>query len=699
MNYDLNALFRSAAPAPAVPKRIPYTLEGIGGTRIDEFYWMRDETDPDVKAYLLAENDFYQRVTSPLAPLKDRIFEEIRSKVKETDLSIPVPKGPYEYYGRTVEGLQYPIHCRRPRGGTEEEILLDENVIAGTSEYLAFGTSSVSPDHRQLAYSVDFDGSESFELRVGRIGDDLESYTLIPNTYYGLVWSEDSSCVLYTRADESMRPFQVWRHVLGTESDSDVLVFQEDDERFFVDVSKTSDDRFLVIDVQSKTTTEQWTIPALSPFDPPTLFVGRETGIEYSLDHHDLGYFVVTNFGRTDFRLVSFPDDARGANKSEWSDFITFAEDERLEGIELFRSHLVILLRREGLLELRLQRLADGVTKVIEQPDALATIWPSANAEFDTDVFRYEYTSFTRPHGVYELSLADYSTRLLKEQEVVGGYQPADYVANRIWADGVDGTRIPVSIVHRADLDLAVPRPTLLYGYGSYEHAIDPSFSVARLSLLDRGFIYAVAHVRGGGELGRNWYENGKLGYKVNTFTDFISAARLLIERSLTTPELLAARGGSAGGLLMGAIATMAPEVFRLIIAEVPFVDCLTTISDPELPLTVTEWEEWGNPLEDREIYDLMASYSPYDNLRASVTYPAFYLTAGLNDPRVSYWEPAKFAAKLRQLSPATQLVLHTELGAGHMGPSGRYDAWRDEANVLAFLVTALSGPIDPTTA
>lgn len=416
----------------------------------------------------------------------------------------------------------------------------------------------------------------------------------------------------------------------------------------------------------------------------------RRDGVEYSIDTHEEATFMVTNRDRVDFSvLISDERNPYAPDKDlTWENYIELSDHDKVEGIEIFKTHVAVLLRSDAHLSIKLVSVADRAVHEIPTPDPLGTLWPGVNAEYDTEFFRYGFTSFTTPTSIFEISLKDYSVSLIKAQPVLGGFSSENYSSERLWATSHDGVRVPISLVHRVDLDLSEPKPTLLYGYGSYEHSIDPTFSVSRLSLLDRGFIFAVAHVRGGGELGRKWYEDGKLEKKSNTFHDFVACATHLIAEGYTAPDCLVARGGSAGGLLMGAVLNLRPDLFKGVIAEVPFVDCLTTISDPDLPLTVTEWEEWGNPLESREIYETMLSYSPYDNYRDQGVYPFLYVSTGLNDPRVSYWEPLKWVAKIRSVTPKAPTVLKVEMGAGHMGPTGRYDAWRDESSVLAFVVS-----------
>ncbi len=681
---------------PVPPKKVPTELKGLGGVRRDDFYWMRDRDDVDTLSYIEAENAYFSEIYSHVEKTSEQIFNEIKTKVLETDMSVPAAKGAFEYYGRTEEGKQYPIHCRRPRGSEndlQEQIILDENVLAEGHDYMGLGTSVVSPNHGLVAYSLDFDGSETFELKIANITNAYEPFDAVDDIYYGVVWSEDSNYLFYVRTDESMRPYQVFVHKVGTDQLEDELVYEELDERFFVDLGKTSDERFIVIDCQSKKTTEQLLIPSRAPLSPPKVFLSRQEGTEYSLDTHENATYLVTNAYRQDFSVVfsETSDPYNDTGNVTWENLLDLSELDKVEGIEIFKSHIVVLLRCEAQLVIRLVNVKDLSQYQIPTPDSLGTIWPANNAEYDTEVFRYGYTSFATPTSIFEISFSNYSISLLKTQPVLGDFDPNNYVSERIWARSHDETLVPISLVRRKDLETSSPRPTLLYGYGSYEHSIDPTFSVSRLSLLDRGFIFAIAHVRGGGELGRHWYEDGKLLKKTNTFYDFIACASHLISIGYTAKDLLVARGASAGGLLMGSVLNLRPDLFRAIVAEVPFVDCLNTISDPELPLTVTEWEEWGNPLTDRDIYDIISSYSPYDNYIDQGIYPFLYVSAGLNDPRVSYWEPLKWVAKIRTTTPTAPTVLKIEMGAGHMGPTGRYDSWRDESSVLAFIVHSVN--------
>jgi oligopeptidase B len=690
----------------AAPRR-PSVLRAHGDERVDDWYWLRDRDDPEVVAYLEAENEYTRAAMAHTEALQQQVFEEIKSRVQETDASAPVRKGPYEYFSRTIEGKQYGIHCRRPAGtpglpdpfappGTPpgEEVLLDENVLAEGHEYFAVGGFSVSPDYTRLAYSVDVTGGERYELRFRDLttGEDLPD--VVHDVYYGLAWANDNRTCFYTRPDAAMRPWQIWRHLLGTPADDDVLVQQEDDDRFYVSVGRTRTGSYVVIALGSKITTEVWFVPADDPETAPRVVEPRRQGVEYDVEHHHSEehgdrFFVLTNDGGAEnFKLMVAPVDRPG--RDQWREVVLHRGDVRLEDVDAFADHLVLSERAEGLERIVVRRLADDDTHVIAMPDPVYSAGVGANPEFETSTLRFAYTSLVAPMSSYEYDF-ERRERTLVKQQLVPGYEPARYESHRLWATAPDGVRVPVSVVHRRGLEHDGSAPAVLYGYGSYEISIDPSFSSARVSLLDRGAVFAIAHIRGGGELGRRWYEDGKLEHKPNTFTDFIACAEHLVAERYTSPARLAARGGSAGGLLMGAVANLRPDLFRVIVAEVPFVDVVTTILDESLPLTVTEWEEWGNPVTDPEIYKVMKSYSPYDNVEAK-EYPAMLVTSGLNDPRVQYWEPAKWVAKLRATKTDDHtLLLKTEMGAGHAGPSGRYDAWRDEALVLAFILDQLA--------
>ena len=687
----------AARATPPSARRVRHVMRAHGDERGDDWYWLRDRDNPDVIAYLETENAYADAMLAPLLPLRDRIFEEIKARVQETDETAPVAEGAWEYTSRTREGSQYAIHCRRPRGSGPEtaSVVLDENALAEGHDYFSLGGFEVTPDHAVLAYSVDFNGGERYVLRFRDLttGDDLDD--VVENVTYGLAWANDARTCFYVRPDDAMRPHEVWRHVLGTPASDDVLVLSEDDERFYMGVERTRSGRFVLIDVSSKLTSEVWFVPTDAPQTEPRVVAPRDHGHEYVVEHHwsakEAGdrFLIVTNQGgrARNFELVTAP--AADPGREQWTPLVPHREDVKIDAVNAFADYFVVSERTNGLERLCVLPVDDGETHEIAMSDPVYSVWVGPNPEFDTSTLRYGYTSLVAPVTDIDYDMSIRRAEIVKVQPVLGGYDPSQYVSARLWAPASDGTQIPVSVVHRRDTPIDCSAPAVLYGYGSYELSTDPSFRASRLSLLDRGFVFAIAHVRGGGEMGRAWYEAGRLEHKVNTFTDFVACAEHLISNDYTSAARLAARGGSAGGLLMGAVANLRPDLFAAIVAEVPFVDVVTTMLDPTLPLTVTEREEWGDPREPGA-YARMKAYSPYDNVRAA-DYPALLVTAGLNDPRVQYWEPAKWVAKLRRLSTSGKpIYLRTEMGAGHGGPSGRYDAWRDEAIVLAFICDAV---------
>lgn len=698
----------TSRPTPPVPARRPVELEAHGDVRIDDWYWLADKEDPAVIEHLVAENTYTEAVTAATADLRDQLFKEMVARIEETDLSVPARKGQWLYYSRTVEGSSYGIHCRRPAGtGDEaegdEEVILDENILAEGHDYFAIGNLAISPDHRWLAYSTDTSGGERYTMRFRDLDNGDESTESLGDTSYGVAWANDNATVFFVRVDEAMRPHQLWRHQVGTDPSGDVLVYEESDERYYLGVGRTKDDRYILCGLDSKVTSEVRVLSADDPGGQFTIIEPRRQGIEYSVDHDrgdpDKGrqgrFLIVTNDGAEDFRLMAAPDDAPG--RASWTEVIPAREGIRLDAVDPFANHLVVYEREDGETRIRVIDAVTGVSTPVDQPETPSTVWGGANPEYDSTTLRYEYTSLVTPRSVFDLDLETGQLELRKRQPVLGDFDPNRYTTERRWARAEDGTRVPISLVYRTDLVAAgAGAPCLLYGYGSYEASMDPTFSSLRLSLLDRGFVFAIAHVRGGGEMGRRWYEDGKFLSKPNTFSDFVACARTLVDEGWTSPDRLVARGGSAGGLLMGAVANLAPDLFRAIVAEVPFVDCLTTILDDTLPLTVLEWEEWGNPVEDPEVYAVMKAYSPYDNVRSvdqdgeAVRYPDILATSGLSDPRVGFWEPAKWVAKLRTANPENRVLLKTEMEAGHGGPSGRYDAWKDEAFVYAFILETL---------
>jgi oligopeptidase B len=700
----------AAHPAsPPVAERRPVTLEAHGDVRTDDWFWLRDKDDPAVIAHLEAENAWTEAAMAGTRPLQEALYAEMVARIEETDLSVPVRKGSWLYYSRTVEGSSYGIHCRRAVDGPEdaEVVLLDENVLAEGHDYFSLGNFSISPDHRWLVYSTDTTGGERFTMRFRDLSRGTEADESIADTSYGAAWANDNATVFYVRVDEAMRPFQLWRHRVGTDPAADVLVIEEPDDHYYLGVGRTKDDRYVLCGLDSKVTSEVRVLDADDPEGAFRVIEPRRQGIEYGVDH-DRGdpatgrlprFLIVTNDGAEDFRLMEAPEGAPG--REHWTEVLPAREGVRLDAVDPFAEYLAVYEREDGGTRMRVIEHVTGVSTPVVQPESPSTVWGEANPEYDATVLRYGYTSLATPRSVYDLDLETGELTLRKRQPVLGGFEPARYRTERQWATAGDGTRVPISLVYRPDLvgdpsEGGGGAPCLLYGYGSYEASMDPAFSSLRLSLLDRGFVFAIAHIRGGGEMGRHWYEEGKFEAKPNTFSDFVACAHHLVAAGWTSADRLVARGGSAGGLLMGAVANLAPELFRAVVAEVPFVDCLTTILDETLPLTGLEWEEWGNPVEDLAIYEVMKAYSPYDNVAATgadgspIRYPDILATGGLSDPRVGFWEPAKWVAKLRAANPENRVLLKMEMGAGHGGPSGRYDAWKDEAFVYAFILDAL---------
>ena len=695
--------------APTAERR-PVTTVLHAETRTDDYSWLRVKSDPAVIAHLEAENEFTAAVMQRLQPLKDLLFEEMRARILETDLSVPTTKGPYAYFSRTAEGSQYAIHCRRPAivaydaQAQTEQLLLDENKLAEGHDFFALGTFEVSPDHRLLAYAFDREGDEVYALRVRDLatGRDLEE--VITGTAAGVAWSADASTLFYTVLDDAMRPWQLYRHVLGTSPGTDVLVHQETDERFYSGVSMSTTDELIVLTIGSQVTTEIHILRADDPAGAFRCVATRRQDIEYSVDHHrsvdgSERLFIITNDGALNFRLCVAPVDSSDpaswhAAAPEWEPDAEIggasSTRPKLDAIDVFRSHLVLYERADGLERIRVIELDElgglGEERVLAHDEPVHSVWGLGNAEFDSTSVRFGYTSLTTPTTIYDEDLRTAERTMRKRQPVLGPFDPTDYVSTREWAVAGDGARIPISVVRRRDTPLDGTAPGLLYGYGSYEISIDPTFSSLRLSLLDRGLVFAIAHIRGGGEMGRQWYLDGKFLNKRNTFTDFIACAEHLVQSKVVDSRRLVARGGSAGGLLMGAVSNLRPDLFAAIVAEVPFVDVVNTMLDDTLPLTAIEGEEWGNPA-DPEFFAYMQSYSPYENVRRA-PYPRILVTAGLNDPRVSYWEPAKWVQRLRaSTTSGREILLKTEMGAGHGGPSGRYDAWRDEAFVQSFIL------------
>jgi oligopeptidase B len=681
---------------PPVAKKVPTERVHHGDTVVDEYAWLHDKDDPDTIAYLKAENEYTELATAHLAGVRELIFNEIKQRTQETDLTVPLRKAAYWYYTRTVEGQQYPLYCRRairpgevdppiPADGRPlegEEVMLDGNALAEGRDFFSIGTLTISPDGRLLAYAVDFAGDERFTLHIKDVTTGEVFADEIPNVFYGSAWALDGTTVFYVTVDNAWRPYRVWRHRVGTPHTDDQIVYEETDERFWVDISLSRSEKFVIINTHSKMTSETLLIPADAPQSTPRVVAPRRQGVEYTVEHHGHRLLILHNDGAEDFALAYTSVDTPG----EWVELLAHTPGTRLESVDAFSQHLVVSLRRDGLTGVRVLSLATDADYDISFPEPIYSVGPSLNLEYDTSVIRLEYTSLVTPESIYDFNLDTREMVLRKQKPVLGGFDPNGYEQHREWALADDGTRIPISLLCRRGTPRDGSAPCVLYGYGSYESSMDPWFSIPRLSLVDRGVIFAVAHVRGGGEMGRRWYDEGKLLAKRNTFTDFVASARHLAAAGWTSPQRLVARGASAGGLLMGAVTNLAPDAFTGIVAQVPFVDALTTILNPSLPLTVTEWEEWGNPLEHREVYEYMKSYTPYENVTAR-QYPAILAVSSLNDTRVLFHEPAKWIARLRSLAPDGLYLLRTEMGAGHAGPSGRYDAWREEAFISAWIL------------
>jgi oligopeptidase B len=702
---------------PPVAERRPVTSEHHGRTRVDDYEWLRAKGAPQVTAHLEAENAYTQERTAHLAELRRTIFEEIKARTRETDLSVPTRSRGHWYYGRSFEGREYGASCRVPVAGPDdwtppspaedcapdepalpgEELVLDLDALAEGYEFFSLGGSSISPDSTLLAYSTDVVGDERYTIRVLDLATREHRDDEIVGVIGGGTWDREGEHLYYTTVDDSWRSDKVWRHRLGTRQEDDVLVHHEQDGRFFVGVGRSRSDRFMIVAAGSKITSEYRVLDADAPEKGFQVFSERREGLEYSLDHAVLGgedvFLVLHNDAGPDFELATAP--VQPTPPEGWTPLVRHDPAVRLEDVDAFAGHLVLHQRSEGLTQLRILELGpDGVVEdyLVEFDHEVYTVGSGGNPSFAQPTVRLGYTTMAVPSSVYDYDVRTRELTLLRQAPVLGGYDPADYEEHRLWATAEDGERVPISIVSRIgsredDGGGSRPVPTLLYGYGAYEASIDPYFSIARLSLLDRGAAFAIAHVRGGGEMGRRWYDEGKLSRKQHSFSDFVACARHLVETGWSTPATLVAEGASAGGLLMGAVANQAPELFGGIVAGVPFVDNLTTMLDATLPLTVTEYDEWGNPEADPAAYDYIASYAPYDNV-AAVTYPPILAETSLNDTRVLYVEPAKWVARLRATAlNGEDVLLRTEMSAGHGGVSGRYKAWHDRAFALAWIL------------
>jgi oligopeptidase B len=667
-------------------KKIPTKLEKHGHLRVDDYYWLRDRNDPEVLAYLEAENQYSDRLMAHSKPLEEKLFEEIKARIKQTDMSVPYKRDGYFYYTRYEQGKEYPIFARKKGSlGQAEEIMLDANGLAQGHDFFSIGGWALSADQNLMAYAVDTQGRRFFTVSIKNLLTGELLPDVILNVTENLTWANDNRTLFYAKQDlKTLRAYQIYRHVLGTDPASDQLVFEEADETYVAYIYKTKSKKFLMAVSASTLSQEYRYLEADNPFGDFTIFLPRQREHEYSIDHFGDRFLIRTNDQAKNFRLMATPVDKIG--KEHWREIVPNRPDVYLGDFEIFADHLVLEERSRGLTQIRVMPWSggEGYYLTFDEPAFRANV--GVNPEFDTIVLRYEYTSMKTPLSIYDYNMVTHEKTLLKQEEVLGGFDPSNYVTERMYATAPDGAEVPLSLVYRKGIGRDGQNPLLLYGYGSYGASIDAAFSSPRLSLIDRGFIFAIAHVRGGQELERQWYEDGRLLHKKNTFTDFIACAEYLVSEKFTNRERLFAMGRSAGGLLMGAVANMRPELFKGIVAEVPFVDVVTTMLDPTIPLTTGEFDEWGDP-NRKDFYEYMLSYSPYDNVEAK-KYPNLLATGGLHDPQVQYWEPAKWVAKLRDLkTDNNRVLLKTNMEAGHGGSSGRFRRHRETAFSYVFLL------------
>jgi len=669
-----------------VAEKIEKELTLHGHTRIDPYYWLRERENPRVIEYLNAENEYKDAMLKDTENLQEKIFDEIVGRIKKDDSSVPYFDNGYYYYVRYEEGKEYAYHCRKPGSlDAEEEILLDVNAMAEGYDYYAIGGRSISPDNKLMVYGVDTVSRRKYTLFIKYLTTGELYEETIPTTAGYAAWANDNKTIFYTRKDDvTLRSNKIYKHVLGTASGSDELVYSEEDETFNTYIYRTKSDKYLVIGSTSTMSDEFRILNADSPNGEFKIFQKRERGLEYSFGHFKDRFYIVTNLDAKNFRLMNCPETATG--KSNWEEIIAHRDDVFLSDVELFGDYLVVAERKNGLKHLRVISWDTKDEHYLDFGEEVYVSGISINPEFDTKVLRYSYSSLTTPNSIFDYNMQTRKKKLMKQEEVLGGFESENYEAKRLYAKANDGTMIPMSIVYRRGLEKNGSNPCLLYAYGSYGHTIEPNFRSPQLSLLDRGFIYAIAHVRGGQINGRDWYEDGKLLKKINTFTDFNDCAEFLISENYTSAENLFAQGGSAGGLLMGAIINLQPELYKGVVAAVPFVDVVTTMLDETIPLTTGEFDEWGNP-NKKEYYKYMLSYSPYDNVEAR-DYPNLLITTGLHDSQVQYWEPAKWVARLRELkTDENLLVMHTNMDAGHGGQSGRFRPYRETALEYAFML------------
>jgi oligopeptidase B len=679
-------------PVAPVVERKPHELEAHGDVRIDDYYWLRERTNPEVLAYLEAENTYTAAVMAPTEELQAELFEELKNRIPPDDSTVPALSDGYYYYKRYEKDLEYPIHCRR-EGSLEapEEIILDVNQVAEGHDFCSVRGLAVSPDTAMLAWAVDTVGRRKYTIRVTNLSTGEAMPDVIPEVTGNLVWANDNRTLFYAKQNpETLRSYRIYRHVLGTDPSEDVLVFEESDPTFSLNVWKTRSEKYIMIQSEQTLASEFRFVDADDPTGELRMIAPRERDVEYSVSHVGDRFIIKTNLDAENFCLMEVPVAHPG--RENWHELIPGRDDVFIQGVEVFSDFMVVTERRDGLRHLRIIPFDGGEEYEIEFDEPAYVTWVDENHEFETSVLRYGYASLNTPETIFDLDLVTRERTLMKQEQIRGGFDAANYSVERLMAPARDGVEIPISLVYRTGTERDGSNPALLYAYGSYGSSMEAWFRPQVVSLLDRGFVYAIAHVRGGQELGRWWYEDGKLLKKKNTFTDFIDCGRFLVEEGYTAPERLFAMGGSAGGLLMGAVANMAPELFAGIIADVPWVDVVTTMLDNEIPLTTAEFDEWGDPRQ-REYYDYMLSYSPYDNVKAQA-YPALLVITALEDSQVQYFEPAKWVAKLRAMKiDDNPLLLKIEMAAaGHGGVSGRFNKYHETALKYAFMLEVLNG-------
>jgi len=680
---------QSDFPAPPMAAKKPQTFTEHGYQRVDDYYWLKDKTNEEVLAYLKAENDYADTVMAHTKALQQTLFDEMKARIKEEDTTVPYFDNGYYYYSRTETGKQYRIYCRKKGDlNAPEEIILDENKEAEGKDAFILAGLEVSPDNKVMAYLSNYTGSYAdFSLRFRDLatGKDMPDFV---ESAAGMAWASDNQTVFYVTPNEALRPYRLYKHKMGTKA-KDQLLYEEKDELFSIDVSRTKTGDYIFLSMGSFTSSEYRILPANQPDGAFALFAPREKDVEYYVAHHKQKFFIrVKDASSKNYKVMEAPLDGYN-NKKNWKEFIAHDPNVKIEGLDVFAGYLAMEVRSNGLQEIRIKDLATGKMQSVAFPEPVYTVYTSNNADYEATKLRYAYMSLNRPASTYDYDMTTGKSALLKQQEIPSGFNPDDYEVKRLWATSHDGVKVPMAIVYKKGLQLNGDNPTLLYSYGSYGASTDPYFNSRVFSLINRGFVYAIAQIRGGSEMGEIWYEDGKLMKKKNTFLDFIACAEELVKQRYTAPKRLAINGGSAGGLLMGAVANMRPDLFQAVVAEVPFVDVVNTMLDPTLPLTTQEYEQWGNPNE-KEAYDYIMSYSPYDNVAAK-NYPNILATGGINDSQVLFHEPTKWVAKLRAMKTDNNItLLRINMESGHGGATGRFDNLWEEAFHYAFIMDRL---------